>query len=104
MTHGPPARRKTEDGEEDELPPPPDGGWGWVVVFGSFMVHVISELMILKYKFIETISCTHRRTIILLIRTYMTDFIFDVIFIHSKKQMLFDVCITEYFNDETNRI
>lgn len=46
MTHGPPARRKTEDGEEDELPPPPDGGWGWVVVFGSFMVHVISELMI----------------------------------------------------------
>lgn len=43
MTHGPPARRKTEDGEEDELPPPPDGGWGWVVVFGSFMVHVISE-------------------------------------------------------------
>lgn len=44
MTHGPPVRRKTEDGEdEDELPPPPDGGWGWVVVFGSFMVHVISK-------------------------------------------------------------
>ncbi|KAG4067169.1 hypothetical protein HA402_000160 [Bradysia odoriphaga] len=43
MTHGPPARRKTEDGEEDELPPPPDGGWGWVVVFGSFMVHVITD-------------------------------------------------------------
>ena len=21
----------------------PDGGWGWVVVFGSFMIHVIAD-------------------------------------------------------------
>ncbi|KAL1124163.1 hypothetical protein AAG570_001933 [Ranatra chinensis] len=26
-----------------DLPPPPDGGWGWVVVFGSFMIHVFGE-------------------------------------------------------------
>ncbi|KPJ12279.1 hypothetical protein RR48_11535 [Papilio machaon] len=25
------------------LPPPPDGGWGWVVVFASFMIHIISH-------------------------------------------------------------
>ena len=25
------------------LPTPPDGGWGWVVVFGSFMIHVIAD-------------------------------------------------------------
>ncbi|XP_073987957.1 monocarboxylate transporter 1 isoform X2 [Rhodnius prolixus] len=25
------------------LPKPPDGGWGWVVVFGSFMIHVFAD-------------------------------------------------------------
>jgi len=35
-----------EDGEEDDLeglPTPPDGGWGWMVVFGSFMIHVFAD-------------------------------------------------------------
>ena len=38
-------RRKKEEGAEDdvELPTPPDGGWGWVVVLGSFMIHVIAD-------------------------------------------------------------
>ena len=48
---------KTENGknpncekeeEEDDQPivTPPDGGWGWAVVFASFMIHVIG-----KYRF-----------------------------------------------------
>lgn len=34
---------------------PPDGGWGWFVVFGSFMIHVVSEcfLIILLIIFIN---------------------------------------------------
>ena len=26
-----------------EMPAPPDGGWGWFVVFGSFMIHVVGK-------------------------------------------------------------
>lgn len=39
------AKKKPQDEEEPEvgLPVPPDGGWGWMVVFGSFMIHIISE-------------------------------------------------------------
>lgn len=29
--------------ESIDLPTPPDGGWGWMVVFGSFMVHLIAD-------------------------------------------------------------
>lgn len=53
--------RTCDDDEEDEarggghehgghgrghgrgIPTPPDGGWGWMVVFGSFMIHVIAD-------------------------------------------------------------
>lgn len=51
MTHGPPARRKISQNEttdletQDDMPKPPDGGWGWVVVWGSFMIHIISKYM-----------------------------------------------------------
>ncbi|XP_013113022.2 monocarboxylate transporter 12 [Stomoxys calcitrans] len=31
--------------EEPQQPIPPDGGWGWMVVFGSFMIHIITDGM-----------------------------------------------------------
>ncbi|KAG5900722.1 hypothetical protein JTB14_038240 [Gonioctena quinquepunctata] len=35
--------KRRDDEEESESTPPPDGGWGWMVVFGSFMIHVITD-------------------------------------------------------------
>ena len=26
-----------------DVPKPPDGGWGWLVVFASFMIHVLGK-------------------------------------------------------------
>ncbi|CAH1369583.1 unnamed protein product [Tenebrio molitor] len=42
MSVGHQAKRK-EDEEESDAPPPPDGGWGWMVVFASFMIHIITD-------------------------------------------------------------
>lgn len=39
--------KRRDDEEDSESLPPPDGGWGWMVVFGSFMIHVISKFLTL---------------------------------------------------------
>jgi len=31
------------DAESRSVPTVPDGGWGWMVVLGSFMIHVIAD-------------------------------------------------------------
>lgn len=43
MSHGAPKKRHEEDEDCSEGPPPPDGGWGWAVTFGSFMIHIVSK-------------------------------------------------------------
>lgn len=31
------------DTSDSEYPPPPDGGWGWMIILASFVVHLISD-------------------------------------------------------------
>lgn len=44
----PPGAAGKEEQQQPVQPPPPDGGWGWVVVFASFMVHIISEYILVE--------------------------------------------------------
>lgn len=57
-------KMRSKNPPEKKTPPvqvksklPPDGGWGWFVVFGSFMIHVVSEwfLIISQIIFIDRI-------------------------------------------------
>jgi hypothetical protein len=53
MTHAATPKRRTrgathednthEEADSNNQPPPPDGGWGWVVVFASFAIHIIGK-------------------------------------------------------------
>lgn len=54
MSHGVVKNSKNGNGaqaqdsvaERSESPtPPPDGGWGWMVVFASFMIHIVSKYL-----------------------------------------------------------
>ena len=36
---------KEDDTQSVDVPIPPDGGWGWMVVLGSFIIHVVADGM-----------------------------------------------------------
>ena len=36
-------KQSTTKDDEEGPPPPPDGGWGWVIVFASFIIHMIGK-------------------------------------------------------------
>jgi len=47
----------------ESVPKIPDGGWGWVVVFGSFLIHVIADGIMYSFgvlveDFVDYFHCT----------------------------------------------
>ena len=55
-----PPREKSPPPQIDEKPSvsnttsPPDGGWGWAVVFASFMIHIIGMFFHLKLMLLQS--------------------------------------------------
>ena len=48
-----------------EMPAPPDGGWGWFVVFGSFMIHVVGKHVYVSIHIQTTVLVTNSKCILL---------------------------------------
>jgi len=51
------------EAESPAVPMVPDGGWGWMVVFGSFMIHVIADGIAYSFgvfveDFVDYFECT----------------------------------------------
>jgi len=63
-----PAETKLEAGNETEadsssMSVVPDGGWGWIVVLGTFMIHVIAHGILLSFgvfveDFVDYFECS----------------------------------------------
>lgn len=44
-----PAEKSTKTCDLYEQAAPPDGGWGWVIVFASFMIHVVTDGVVYSF-------------------------------------------------------
>jgi len=57
-----------EEDEDDEVRVvPPDGGWGWMVVFSSFLIHIIADGIVYSFgiffvEFVDYFDASHSET------------------------------------------
>jgi hypothetical protein len=91
--------RQSEDFIDTTITVPPDGGWGWIVVLGSFLCNFVADGAIYTFGiFLDDISRTYhtKPTVVAIGNSLMTGFYY----FSGTLIVLFSVCFNLKLQDQ----